>query len=278
MNSAISGRVRRGVAHGGVLVWAVLLGAATPLPGSTGMEIGAGFCLTYQVVTLEKAAPSRFKINETAEDVRDFTECLGLQDRDGFKKAVLQREERLDTGTVVDWTFQFDPQSGELERVEKGVTSPSGKPVRGAWVDYRDPMFRNPPFTAHIDTIPYTLKRLPLAVGNRDEFYLTLSMDFKPWRIFASVVKTETITVPAGAFPCYMIQLAPDYESILGSWAWGAKLLKPLVPDYYFWIETEEPHRLIRFTGKFGPNGSAPLQAWELTRVGPLSEGVKGKK
>jgi hypothetical protein len=262
----------------GGMMMVALLAALVPGPGLGHMDLGDGFCLEYRVVSLEKAAPSRFRVSETAEDIKNFTECLELKTMEGSPKAVLEREERLSTGVVVDWTFMMDPESGELQRVEKRVTSPTGHRVREAWVDYRDPMFQNPPFTAHIDTIPFTLKRLPLEVGLRDDFYLTLSMDFKPWHIFATVAKTETVTVPAGTFPCYMIQLTPDYEAIMGNWSWGAKIFKPLVPDYIFWIEQAEPHRLIRFTGRFGPNGSAPLQAWELTKIGPLLDGVKGSK
>jgi len=76
--------------------------------------------------------------------------------------------------------------------------------------------------------------------------------------------------VPAGifgTFETYRIKLEPDFESILGKWAWGARIFKPLVPDCYFWLDAKPPHHLIRFTGKFGPEGAAPLQAWELTKV-----------
>ncbi len=29
-------------------------------------------------------------------------------------------------------------------------------------------------------------------------------------------------------------------------------MLKPLAPAYYFWVDKDPPHSLVKFTGKFG--------------------------
>jgi hypothetical protein len=80
-------------------------------------------------------------------------------------------------------------------------------------------------------------------------------------------VEIETVTVPAGTFQCYKARLEPDLEQILGKWSWAAPLISRFVPDFFFWMDTQPPHTMVRFEGKFGPVGGTPTQAYELITI-----------
>ena len=109
------------------------------------------------------------------------------------------------------------------------------------------------------------VRRIP----SKEDIQLLLGPDCAPWHMYIVVEDEEKITVPAGTFDTYRIKLEPDYKSIMGKWAWTSSLVKRFVPDYYFWVDKQEPHHLIRFQGTFGPVGGSPPQAHELSEVIP---------
>lgn len=62
----------------------------------------------------------------------------------------------------------------------------------------------------------------------------------------ARVEGTETVTTPAGTFPCFRVSLTPQ---LFGP-------LKKLAPKMAFWCKTELPHSWVRYEGPVGGPGS----------------------
>ena len=58
----------------------------------------------------------------------------------------------------------------------------------------------------------------------------------------------------------------------MGKWAWTSPIIKRFVPDFYFWVDKEFPHALVKFQGTFGPVGGSPPQAHELTGIKPAGK------
>ncbi|HUT52312.1 MAG TPA: DUF3108 domain-containing protein [bacterium] len=225
--------------------------------------------LDYRIVDLEPRSESGVKLNPELEQVTETSTRLYRSVRDGKPVYIFEREERTAKNDRIFWTFVLDTQQLGLMRIEKKTLSRSGQVVRESWVNYRDPLFSFPEKLCHIYTISVMVRVMDLKAGARDDFYLLLSEDASPWHMFVVVDGEEKVTVPAGTFDCWRLKLEPDYDDILGRWSWASTMIKPLVPDFFFWVAKDGTHPLIRFEGKFGPVGAAPSQAHELTGIHP---------
>jgi len=225
----------------------------------------------YRVRALEAPGEAGVPLSREVEEVVESAARLHREVRDGKPIYLAEKTDRLRQGDRVLWTFTLDPENLGLLRIEKKVISRSGQTVRESWTDFRDPMFDYPADLCHIYTIAEAVRALPLQVGGRHDIHLLLNEDSMPWHMFVLVEAEETVTVPAGTFACYRLSLEPDFRQIMGKWSWASSLIKPFVPDYYFWVEKAGTHVMVQFQGKFGPVGAAPTQAYELLRLEPLS-------
>jgi len=256
----------------------LLILIAFPIDAYSQPELALGSHRVYKISYDETKEASKNKLEEGRDRTIEADICLTREVIDGDTYYVLTRQEKNKAGDIIIWTFLMDHKKMSLYRVRKKIISRTGKVVREAWIDYRDPMYGYPDNLAHIYTISNVMQSYDLQVGRTDDFHLLVSLDMKPWRMFANIEDIETITVPAGTFRCYRVSIEPDYKDILGDWAWGARIFKGLVPDSYFWIETAAPHCLVKFSGKKGLEGTAPLLTLELTKVEQCPDQPDGRK
>jgi hypothetical protein len=249
------------------LVAVVLMPAAPALPAEVNLPNSP--VRVFRVRNLEPPDEDTLKLSPLLERVIEFSIRLYRSQDGGRPIYKFEREDRTGEGDRIHWSFMLEPEQLGVLRVEKKITSRSGQVVAGSFYDFRDPMYNFPRNLAYIYTVVPALQAMDLKVGARHDLYLLLSLDQSPWHMFVAVDGRETVTVPAGTFPCYRIRLEPDYKNIMGKWSWASSLLKLLVPDYTFWVEEAPPHYLVRFEGKFGPTGTVPTQAYELISVLP---------
>jgi len=259
----LAGRGRGALGWSAALVM-ILLAPALPAQ----VDLPDSPVRVYQVRMLEPAEGS-LKLSSEIERVVETTNRLYRTVQAGQPVYIFNREDRTDDGDQISWTFTLSPEQLGLLRVEKKIHSHSGKQVVDSWYDYRDPIFNFPKNTCFLYTIVPALEAMRLEPGAQNDIYVLLSLDQSPWHMFVVVEARETVTVPAGAFPCLRIRLEPDYKQIMGRWSWAASIIKPLAPDYIFWVEEAPPHYLVRFEGKYGPVGATPTQSHELTAVLP---------
>jgi hypothetical protein len=227
-------------------------------------DISDGKTREYQVVYLEEKKDDTIKINAEVEEIIGYSGSLTLSELNGEPVYKMDRVERTAQGDEHIWEIYMDAENMGLMRIQKKTVSRSGNVVREQWINYKDPMFDYPDNLCHVYTITAAIRKMELKVGARNDIHLLLDVDSAPWHMYVVVEDIETIKVPAGEFECYKIKLDPDYKSIMGSWSWASPVIKRFVPDYYFWVDVNEPHTLVRFQGTFGPVGGSPSQAHEL--------------
>ncbi len=226
----------------------------------------------YRVVYLEEKKEDTIKINAEVEDIIGYSGSLVMGELGGESVYKMARTERTSKGDEHIWEIYMDVENMGLMRIQKKTISRSGNVVREQWINYKDPMFNYPDNLCHVYTITAAIRKMDLKVGSRNDIHLLLDVDSAPWHMYVVVDAIETVKVPAGEFECYKIRLDPDYKSIMGSWSWASPLIKRFVPDYYFWVDVNAPHQLVRFQGTFGPVGGSPPQAHELVSSKPLSK------
>ena len=233
--------------------------------------------LTYQVVTLEQGADWMNLSNEVSNVVESKAHVY-LSERDEKPVYIFEKDDQLRDGDRILWTFVLDTKDLSMMRLEKKVTSRSGRVVAENWRDFQDPMYDFPKDSSlcYIYTIPIWFMSRDLKEGSRHDFNLLLSPEGMSIHMFAEVKGVETITMPAGTFECFRVILEPDLEKILGRWSWAKPIINPFVPDYDFWVQKTPPHFQVRFEGKFGPVGASPTQAYELIEV-KIFETINGK-
>jgi hypothetical protein len=220
----------------------------------------------YRVVILEEGS-DWLSLSKEISDVVESRIHVYLSKRNGKPVYVFDKDDRLKDGDRVLWTFILDTEQLGLMRLEKKVTSRSGKVVCETWYDFRDPMYDFPKNICYMYTIPIWLMGKDLEEDARYKFDLLLSPDGKPIQMYAEVKGVETVTVPAGKFETFHIVLEPDLEKIMGRWSWAKPLISPFIPDYDFWVEKAAPHAQVRYEGRFGPVGASPIQAYELIEI-----------
>ncbi|MBD3183824.1 hypothetical protein GF312_16185 [Candidatus Poribacteria bacterium] len=96
--------------------------------------------------------------------------------------------------------------------------------------------------------LAYCLRGFPF--GKKEEIELHITPPFsnklplwawKMWGAYAKVVAEEKVTVPAGTFDCYKLEVGAS-GGIIGR----------LTSEYYFWYEKTAPYRFIRYQEKDG--------------------------
>ena len=252
--------------------WSFLFAALCwSLSARAGAAIQEDVRRTYRVVVQEEGGNWMDLSREISGVVRSEVH-LYPSEWDGTPVVRYDKEDTLRDGAGVSWTFILDAERLSLLRLEKRVTDRSGRAASEAWHDFREPAFAPAGDLCYMYTIPAWLTGKELRVGDRYDFNLLLSPDGTPIHMFAKVTGRETTTVPAGTFECFRVILEPDLKKILGRWSWVSPIISPWVPDYDFWMDQAPPHFQVRFQGRFGPVGAAPLQAYELLGTEPSTK------
>ena len=97
-------------------------------------------------------------------------------------------------------------------------------------------------------TLSLSLRGYPF--GQKKEVNIKLTPPFQPgiprwawrmWDSYAKLMGEETISVPAGTFDCYKLEIAAS-----------GGLIKRVTSKYYFWFERETPHRFVKYQDEDG--------------------------
>ncbi len=251
----------------------IALLACSPLSAGAADDLSDKDVRRYKVVYLEEKSKDSVKIRAETEEVIEYTSVMVKAELDGKQVYLLKRDEKNAHGDSFNWKIYLDPKQMGVVRIEKKTVSRSGQTVREEYINYKDPMFDYPDNLCHVFTITAALRAMDLKVGSKNEIYLMLGLDSAPWHMFIVVEDEETVTVPIGTIETYRIKLEPDYDDIMGKWSWTAPMIKRFVPDFYFWVEKQSPHSLVKFQGTFGPVGGSPKQAHELVEIIPRDDG-----
>jgi len=108
--------------------------------------------------------------------------------------------------------------------------------------------------------LPFCLRGFPF--GEQKEVKLRLTPPCKPetplwaWKMWKSYVKflgTEKVTVPAGTFDCYKLEMGAS-----------GGLVKRVTSKYRFWYAKEPPHQFVKYQDEDGKNVT------ELVEIKPI--------
>jgi hypothetical protein len=207
------------------------------------------------------------------EEVQEVRQIITTFEKDGQHYYRFFRAERMAGGHTNYYTYIF--QNAEPFRFvvfNKMVQSQSGRIVHDETTYFDDPGHPFPEDMNHFYSIPMAIRGLALAPGAKENLQIWFSGHFTPWQMGAVVEGEELVKVPAGSFRCWRVKVDPDLKAIFKHWYWLSLLFKNLVPSYYYWLNVEAPHVLVKFEGRFGPVGFSAVQVQELTAVGTATE------
>jgi hypothetical protein len=133
-------------------------------------------------------------------------------------------------------TYEFNDKDGEKE-IEHGEKSYNGM------------------------TLIFSLRGFPF--GKREKIKLRATPPFKPWyprwtwkmwKSYAKVKEVEKVTVPAGTFECYKLEVAPS-----------SRFVRQFTNKYHFWFTKEPPHWFVKYQDK---DGDSVTELMEIKSVG----------
>ncbi len=118
-----------------------------------------------------------------------------------------------------------------------------------------------PPHAIGAEILATELRGLPDQPGQQMRFVL-LTMGGKTIGMLAKIVGRQRVTVPAGSFECYKVELAPSGVAGL--------VADLLMPKMHMWYTVAAPHIWIKYQGPEGGPGSRQIVR-ELVRFSPLA-------
>jgi hypothetical protein len=94
--------------------------------------------------------------------------------------------------------------------------------------------------------LSFSLRGFPF--GKQEEVELRLTPPFRPgmprwawkmWKSYARLLGEEEVTVPAGTFDCYKLEVGAS-----------GGLIRRFTSEYYFWYTKEPPHYFVKYQDK----------------------------
>ena len=172
----------------------------------------------------------------------------------------------------VEATWEFRDADGELvERIGKTFQYPDGEdsPVTvridirrsGGKTDRTEEM-EIPAGTLGTEGLAFPFRTLGFTPDLSTRFHLVTN-EPKLYRMKLIYLGEETVTVPAGTFLCHKIRLVADF----GFWNF---LVRPFIPDTFFWHTVAEPHIWVKYQGLESSPGS-PRVILELVSFQPAA-------
>jgi hypothetical protein len=114
------------------------------------------------------------------------------------------------------------------------------------------------PATTYPETlIPFLLRGQPRD-GARRAMYAWTSDRFVA-RVYYESRATKVLDLPAGRIEATEVWMYPDLNDWVKLGGVLTKMVKPFLPRYEMWFETQPPHRLVRFEGSYGPPGAPEI-------------------
>ena len=233
-------------------------------------NIREGEVRTSKVSVLYKGKMSPTQVLEFGE-AANYVESRATWEGEGpQRRLVYTRTEKLNNNCEFKHVFTFLPGNlFKMQQYENTMTASDGEIVQRELYSFSSKARKYPEVMAHPFTIDILLRTFDLKPGTRRYFHLWLS----PTTVF----KMETVVTgieEVGALNgkkvrCCRIKMAPDFTATYG--ALVNSIIRPLVPEFIFWVQCEEPHIVIKYRGPLGqvnPVGG-PTETQELINYYP---------
>jgi hypothetical protein len=98
--------------------------------------------------------------------------------------------------------------------------------------------------------LTFSLRGFPFGKAEKLEFYITPpfnpnipSWSWKMWKTYAKFLGEEKVTVPAGTFDCYKLEMGAS-----------GGVIRRFTTEYYFWFSKEPPYRFVKYQDVEGKN------------------------
>jgi hypothetical protein len=235
-------------------------------------DIPDGEKLVYRA-RLETTEEQKESFVSPREEVTKVTQIITRFTKNGRPYYRFFRAELLAGGQINYYTYVFtDFEPFRFVVFEKRMRSKNGRVVKKEITYFDDPEYSSPPDLNHFFSIPMTIRGIGFKEGAQNDLLVWFSSHLTPWKMNVIVEGKESVTVPAGTFECWKVRVEPDLKSIFKDWYWIARIVKPWVPDFYYWFAEDAPYPLVKYQGTFGPVGVSPPQVQELTEKGMASK------
>lgn len=185
---------------------------------------------------------------------------------EGEKVNIYRREEKTKEGEKLEWWVILKPEKLSLMKVERKITSRSGKLMVHDIEYYGETNEYFPDNSFHFHMLPLAVQTMDLSEDAKNDAYFAFSPEQKPWHIIIHVEDREQVTVPAGTFNCVKLKLEFDTDELTQGKSFFSRIFSALFPDYYVWVDENHPHTMVKLQGKL--NGvTQPDMAHELIEV-----------
>ena len=167
------------------------------------------------------------------------------------KHLVYTRMEKLNNECEFKHVFVFLP--GKLFRMkhyENVMTAPNGEIIQREFYNFATQQAKYPEVMAHPFTLDLAFRTFDLRKGAKRNFNLWLSAS-TVFEMETVVTGIEEVEMPDGKkVKCYRLDMIPDFAKVYG--AFINRLIRPLVPEFIFWIDCEAPHIVLKYNGPLG--------------------------
>jgi len=257
-------------------MWAILAIMLVALSARSGTfsppDIPDGEKLVYKV-GLETTEEKTESFVSPREEVTKVTQIITRFTKNGKPYYRFFRAEQLAGGQINYYTYIFtDFAPLRFVVFEKRMRSTNGRVVKKEITYFDDPEYTSPPDLNHFFSIPMTVRGMKFEPDAMNGLQIWFSSHLTPWKMNVIVEGKESVTVPAGTFECWKVRVEPDLKAIFKNWYWIARMVKPWIPDFYYWFAAEAPYPLVKYQGVFGPVGVSPPQVQELIEKGTASK------
>ena len=159
-------------------------------------------------------------------------------------------------GAVI-MTLEFKEKDDRLQqtRFTREIIDPSGKTALFFEIDFEN--FRDifPEDVYALEVIMFLYRGLDMTPKSKFTYHWWTT-ESSAFRMHTKVKKPEKITVPAGTFTCYPIELYVDFAEFLDRGQYINTLINPFVPDHIMYYDVNPPHYYVHYQGPMGPPGS----------------------
>ncbi len=174
-------------------------------------------------------------------------------------------------GTMV-MTLEFKEKDDCLQQTKftREIISISGEPTLFYEIDFDN--FRDifPEDVYALEVIMFLFKGLDMTPKSRFTYHWWAT-ESSAFRMYTKIKKPEKLTVPAGTFTCYPIELYVDFAEFLNRGKYINTLVRPFIPDHILYYDVNPPHHYVHYEGPLGPPGSLECNI-DLVKI------VKGEK
>ena len=205
---------------------------------------------------------------------KDSKECIGHVTRtiskvsDGVRQSYrIDSRTQYDQGISVDETCTLDITDILKPVLYRRITrSKSGNTMTDATMMYEDESLDLPTNCAPPTTVGFLLRGSHFAPKGKNTVHIMMP-EGKYLKTHGTTSR-EKVTVPAGTFECYKIELVADADSMMELMPMASKIPAPFrshaiqhfMPPINYWFSRETPHHPLRFEGFVNSPLTSPPQ------------------